>query len=184
MKDKHIIMRKSSGYSIWLMPTGEVYNKLSKILSTLSKKYFSPNFEPHVTLIGELIGSEEEILSKTLYLAGNLRPFNIRLTRVEYLDVYFRSLFVRVEETDDVIDANKKARKIFNRPTDSEYMPHLSLLYGMFTVEEKEKIISCIRKEFNVNFEVKSIHLFSTDGEPKDWYRVKEFPLKPHAIRN
>ncbi len=178
MEEKRIIIEKSRRYSIWLMPIGDVYNRLIKVISRLSKRYSSPNFEPHATLIGELIESEEDILSKTSQLSAVLRPFKIRLARVEYLDEYFRSLFIRVEETSDVIDANKKAREIFNRQSDPTYMPHLSLIYGIFTSKEKGKIIAEIGKEFNTNFEVESIHLFSTDGKPKDWYRVKEFTLK------
>lgn len=59
-----------------------------------------------------------------------------------------------------------------------KYIPHLSLMYGNFPSELKEKIIAEIGKDFNMNFEIKSIHLFSTLGEPEDWYRVKEFALQ------
>src|SRR5208337_2649697 len=96
-------------FSLWLKPTGEVYLTLANLIFDLSKEYFSPRFDPHVTLLGELTGSYEEIESRTSKLSANLRPYTIKLTRIEYLDEYFRSLFIRVEETEDAIEANLRA---------------------------------------------------------------------------
>lgn len=170
-------MTMAKRYSLWMMPSGDIYNRLAKTISQLNREYSTPNFEPHVTLIGRVVGSEEYILPKTSQLATLIRPYEIRLTAVDYLDEYFRCLFIRVEETEHVMDANLKARGIFNRQQDPKYMPHLSLMYGNFTPRIKEKIIAGIGREFNMKFEARSIHIFSTNGEPKDWYRVKELPL-------
>ncbi len=171
-------MKISKGYALWLMPSGDVYKRLAKIISQLSGEYSTPDFEPHVTLLPRLIGPEEEIVSKTSQLATLVRPYGIRLTKVDYLDEYFKCLFIKVEETEHVMDANAKAREIFNRQQDPKYMPHLSLLYGNFPPKTNEKIITEIGKDFDLTFEARSIHLFSCDGEPKDWYRVKGFGLK------
>jgi len=168
---------RGEGYSIWLIPTGEVYQKLSEIISQLSEKYSAPNFEPHVTLIGDLLGSKEEVISKTARLADLLKPFEIKLKKADYFDEYFRCLFIRAEKTDELIQVNDIAREIFARKSDPEYLPHSSLIYGNFDSEIKEKILTNLGKEFNLSFEVKSLHLFSTTGEIKDWYEIKEFPL-------
>ncbi|MGA2784592.1 MAG: hypothetical protein ABSF09_07845, partial [Candidatus Bathyarchaeia archaeon] len=93
-------------FSLWLMPTGDAYQALANLIFDLSKEYSSPRFAPHVTLLGELHGSEEEIKSRTSRLSANLKPYAIDLTRIEYLDEYFRSLFIRVEETEQVMQAN------------------------------------------------------------------------------
>lgn len=169
---------RAKGYSIWLTPTGEVYRKLAEIISQLSKKYSTPNFEPHLTLIGDLLGSEEEIISKALKLAERLKPFEIKLKKADYFDEYFKCLFIRAERSKEVIEVNNIAREIFNLNPNLEYMPHLSLMYGDLSPETKEEILADLGKEFDISFEVKSIHLFSTTGEVKDWYRVKEFFLK------
>lgn len=165
---------RAKGYSIWLIPAGEVYRKLAEIISQLSKKYSTPNFEPHLTLIGDLLRSEEEIISKTLELAEQLKPFEINLKKADYFDEYFKCLFIRAERSKEVIKANNIAREAFNLKLDPEYMPHLSLMYGNLSPETKEKILADLGKEFDLSFEVKSIHLFSTAGEAKDWSKVKE----------
>lgn len=171
-------MTRTEGYSLWLMPSGDVYNKLATLISRLSQEYSTPNFIPHVTLLGEIMGSREEILSSTSRLATLIPPYEINLTVLAYLKEYFKSLFIKVEETTDVMNANLKARKIFNRQPDPKYMPHLSLMYGDFSRRTKEEIIVRIGEGFKISFKARSIHLFSTNGEPRDWYRVKEFTLK------
>jgi len=169
-------MTKAKGYSIWLIPAGEVYQKLSEIISQLSEKYSAPNFEPHITLLGNLIGPEEDLISKTLKLTAQLKPFKINLKKADYLDEYFKCLFIRAEKTKELIRANNIAREAFNFKPDPEYMPHLSLMYGDLSSKTKEEILADLGKEFDLSFEVRSIHLFSTTGEVKDWYRIKEFP--------
>ncbi|MBU2577814.1 2'-5' RNA ligase family protein [Patescibacteria group bacterium] len=172
-------MTKAEGYSIWLIPSGDVYQELAKIISQLSEKYSTPNFEPHVTLIGagELVGTEEEMLSKTSKLTDLLRPFKIKLIKADYFDEYFRCVFIRAEKTKEITEVNNIARATFNLKLDPEYMPHFSLMYGDINPETKEKILADLGKEFDISFEVNSLHLFSTTGEVNDWHKVKEFPL-------
>jgi 2'-5' RNA ligase len=171
-------MLKTNVYSIWLIPTGEVYNRLNTLISKLSKNYNTPYFEPHVTLISKVLGSDNEIIQRTSQLSSLVRKYRIELNRVEYLDEYFRCLFLRLRETNEVMGANREAREIFGRKTDPKYMPHLSLMYGDFPPDKKREIIAEIGNEIQLTFDVESIHLFSTNNEPNDWYRIKEFSLK------
>ena len=167
-------------YSLWLMPIRDLYNKFATIVDTLSIKYASPKFEPHVTLLGSITTTEKEILEKTQKLARSIDSYTVNLTTVEYEDYYFRSLFVKAKKTPEVIDANRKAKEIFGMQTNQEYMPHLSLLYGDFSSTIKKEIIKKIGTDFISIFEVKSIHLFEAH-ENLDislWRRIKEFPLK------
>jgi 2'-5' RNA ligase len=171
-------MVTTKGYSLWLMPSGKTYDKLSNLISGLSKRFSTPVFEPHVTLIGEVEEPKEEVISKTRQLAKTIQPYVIKLTKAGYLDEYFRCIFIHAEESEDVVRANYLARKIFNRPNDPRYMPHLSLMYGEFTESIKHKIIAEIDKDIYLNFEAKSIFLYSTKGEVKDWTKTEEFPFE------
>ncbi len=71
--------------------------------------------------------------------------------------------------------ANAETQKIFGFP--EKYMPHLSLLYGNFPQEIKEEIMAEVG-DIGMSFVVKEIGLFSTEGEVKDWYRIKNFSLR------
>jgi 2'-5' RNA ligase len=167
------------GFSIWLMPYGDVRNHLAELISRLAVGSKTPVFEPHVTLLGSLIAPMSEVLSQTSELAKSIHPGVLKLTTVDFLDQFFRSVFIRVEKTQYIMDANSRARVIFNRLHDSDYLPHLSLVYGKIPMEEKKAMIAEeIGSDFNIVFEVRSLHLFSTYGEPKDWHRVEEFLLE------
>lgn len=170
-------MARVKGYSLWLMPEGDVYNRLKELMSGLGEKYKSPIFEPHVTLTGQVLGTEEEIVALTAGLAGNIKSFDIRLGGVACLDEYFRALFLKADETDEAINANLIARTVFNRESNPPYMPHLSLMYGDFSISTKKEIISSLGNKFDIAFEARSIHIYSTKGVPEEWSRVKAFPL-------
>ncbi len=160
------------------MPTGHVYSKLTRLISRLSRQWSTDNFEPHVTLLGSLLDSEEAILSRTSQLAPCIKPYEIKLTTVDYLDEFFRCLFFKVETTESVMDANLKARSFFQRRRDPKHRPHLSLMYGNLAPAAKEKIVAKIAHESHWQFEVRTIHVYSTTGKPRDWFRVREFALK------
>jgi len=170
-------MTSKTAFSLWLIPTGEVYDALENLISDLSKRYSSPRFTPHVTLLGELTGSHEEIETRASRLSVNLRPHAIKLTKLEYLDEYFRSLFIRVEETKEIIEANLRAREVFNRQRDPKYMPHLSILYGDFPSATKDEIIKRIGRESTLSFEVRSLHLVDTSSRPEEWFTTRKFPF-------
>lgn len=164
-------------YSIWLKPTGEVRAELAGIISRLSREYSAPLFEPHVTLIGEFTGEEKQLIAQTRQLAGQLDPFVVQLGEVGYLDTFYRCLFVRVQETEPVMQANAQARKVFHPESDDGYMPHLSLLYANLPPALKEEMMTQIGRSFHRSFPVDGIHLVSTQGETKDWYHLGEFAL-------
>ncbi len=164
-------------YSIWLKPTGEARAELAGVISRLSREHSTPLFEPHVTLVGELIGQGEDFGARTRQLAGQLRPFVVEFGEVGFLPEFYRCLFFHVRETEPAIKANALARKVFRRESDGKYMPHLSLLYGNLPPAVKLETMAQIGQTLQRSFLVDRIHLVSTQGEPKDWYSLGEFAL-------
>ena len=164
-------------YSIWLMPSGQVREELASIITHLSKEYDATLFPPHVTLIGHLSNSEQDLIAKAQQLAASLQPYELRLGMVGYTEEFHRSLFVHIEQTEPVKEPNRIARQVIDCPNHPKYKPHKSLLYGHFTPALKESIISKIGKQFTQKFQATSIYLYSTLGETKDWYRLGEFAI-------
>jgi 2'-5' RNA ligase len=165
-------------YSLWLIPSGKTYYMLANLIFKLSRKFSTPNFQPHVTLIGKLT-SRKELIKRTLQLASQISPYKIRFSRLDYFDDYFQNLVMRVEKTEEVMNANSKAKEIFG-VEDERYMPHLSLLYGSLPRRTREEIVKNINEEHHLTdleFEVTSLHLFSTEGKVREWYELGEFIL-------
>ena len=163
---------KEETYSLWLMPTGQTRDGLKKLISELSKKYSTPRFEPHVTLIGEIQSLLTAARPKTEKLATLIKPFEIRLREVAYLDQYFRCVFVKAEKTTALMNAHSIAHIEFEQNNTKSYMPHLSLVYGDLATSTKRRIIHEIGKELVLDFGVTDIHLYYTGGKPKEWHPI------------
>jgi 2'-5' RNA ligase len=165
-------------HSIWLMPSGKINDDLSTKISQLSHQYATPVFPPHITLLGELNGNGSELAAQMLHLAARICPIQVTLTKADFLDDYFRCLFLRVEETPTLLQANQEARAIFHREQDPKFMPHLSLMYGNFDAGTKKPLVASIGLEFNQTFSVSQLHLFSISADPADWRRVQTAELQ------
>ena len=167
-------MEKSATYSLWLEPTGETAYKLQQRIKELSKKHDTPVFSPHVTLLGGLTASQTELVALTNTLASSAKPFDLKLSKAGYLDTYYQSLFIHIAQNEGLTHLHENACRLFDCPDayKDEYMPHLSLIYGDLTREQKEKILNNIGREFYIQFTVKKIMLLHTDGMPNQWKKI------------
>jgi 2'-5' RNA ligase len=160
------------------MPRGDVCDRLSLILNRLSARYDAPEFSPHVTLLGGCVGQSSELICKSARVASGLRPFTLRLEEIDFLDEYFRCLFVRAALTEPLRKARQAARQAFGHSHEPVFMPHLSLLYGNFPRTLKEGVMAEMGLGLDVQFKVRSLHLYRTHGEPRLWRRVASFGLE------
>ena len=167
-------------YHIWLMPASEAYGLLFATIAELSVKHDAPRFEPHVTLLGDLPGSEQDIVAKMSLLARQLDSYDIHLTDPAHDDQYFRCLYLNVQETALVMEANANAKAIFSQAeaNDIPYRPHLSLLYGNYSISLKTQIIATLPSFQGLSFAVTSLRLVRAEStNPKDWHKIAEFAL-------
>lgn len=165
-------------YSLWFMPTEAVERKFSQLIVQLAEHHSSPTFPPHVTLIGSIEAHEEEVISKTQELASLIHPFPIQLTTIAYTDSYYRALFVKVDHSTEILTTYQQARKLFSSHQKTGYMPHLSLLYGIFPIEIKKEIIKEIGETFTNTFEADTLYLYLTEGAASDWQGIRAFSLQ------
>jgi 2'-5' RNA ligase len=165
-------------HSLWLMPTGDVCNRLSRVLHQLSARYGAPEFSPHVTLLGGCVGPRRELIRQSARVASALQPFTIRLEEIDFRDEYFRCLFVHAALTAPLRKAHQAARQAFGRGREPAFMPHLSLLYGNFPRSLKEAVIAQMGPRLDVQFKVRSLHLYRTRGYPHHWRRIESFGLE------
>ena len=169
--------KRPSSYSLWLMPSGEVRQRLAGAIFDLSREYGTPAFEPHVTLAGGIVGPASEVAGKMRDLARRIPPLTVRLTALDGLEEYFRCLFVRVAVTQPIMRANKAACEVFRLERQPAFMPHLSLLYGSLPASVKQRIIASLGRQFELEFKARSLHLYLITSEPMAWRRMARFGL-------
>ncbi len=169
---------ETEGFSLWFMPTGDLYEELKELIDRLAEEHGAPPFLPHLTLLGTVTGPEKEIIEKTSLLASELTPFDITLKGVGTEEAFFRCLFLKAAKDRVLMETNEKARALFHKEEASAFMPHLSLMYGDFTPARKAAVIADAHlSDFAASFRVESLHLFSTPGPSERWRHTKEFPF-------
>lgn len=161
-----------ASYHLWLKPSGPPYNVLARAIRELARELGAPVFEPHMTLLGHLEGSEDDHRRRTELLARELSPFPIVLTDAAHGDAYFQCLFLRVQQSSAVMDAHARACRAFDRPTGA-YMPHVSLVYGLYPDARKQAIIAGLPAALRTSFAASAVYLIKAASEdPKDWHEV------------
>ena len=169
---------EAPSYHLWLKPSGKAYDILAEAIRELSRTLQAPLFDPHVTLLSRLTGSEPEDLVRTEQLAAQLRPFQIILTEPSFRDDYFQCLFMKVQETPPVIEAHSTAKAVFAHKTEM-FMPHLSLVYGLYPIELKQKTIAALSPHLRLAFESKTVSLIKSNSDaPEDWQEMARIPME------
>ena len=169
-------MPENDSYALWIMPEGEAYSLTDSYIEKLSKTFNLPGFEPHVTI---LAGISQAAISKVRGFAEILAPFWIRLAgQPEYLDEYFRCLFLKAHETPELMDTISKAGKLFGDEGSPQF-PHLSLAYGSLPVETKHEMIRTLGNTPEIAFEARHLSLLHASVEMpiESWKVVERFPL-------
>ncbi|MFH2019929.1 MAG: hypothetical protein ABIJ34_00805 [archaeon] len=168
-------MEKARGISLWIMPTNGSYERLVALIKNLANKYNGPIFEPHITLLGDITRSKEDVITRAIQLAMLFRPFQISLQQTSYLDEYFRCIYA-IAESQELIKMNDFSRRFYYMESGKKFMGHLSLLYGYYTEEMKKEIV----KNISVNeiITVEELCVVDTNGYPEDWKIIRKISLK------
>ena len=165
-------------YSIWLLPYGSNNEKLSEIISKLSKRFShshqTPKFEPHVTLIGQIKANEKEVIKKVEDLASCTEPFHLKLGNTEHSENYFKCLFAQVENAHELAKIRKNAEESFccHEP----YFPHLSIMYGLFSTEEREALTREMGN-LELSLDIRKTAVYLTSGSTERWNCIATFDL-------
>lgn len=193
-------------YSIWLEPpagTAIAAKSADFIKAQAARIAGAPLFVPHVTLAGGFVGAEDEIRVKTRQLASELGSEAGPLfwgAECEVQDVaigqaYFQCVYMRMVPSSQLAKAHEMAAAAFGIPAGNglgkPYMPHLSLVYGDLTAEEREGVAAAAKdvlgsdSAVNAGFTADRIALWRTDISDRScrsWERVDFFPLQGSEV--
>lgn len=164
-------------YTLWLMPDQTTYEKLSQLIVDLSTIHETPTFEPHVTLLSGITDDLELAIQKAKELANSLTPISATLTKIEFLELYYRCLFFCTNESSELMEARSLAEQIFEHTQITPFIPHVSFLYGSLPVFQKEAIIANLGDNFFIDFRMPKLRLVKTLRSPEHWELIAEFEL-------
>jgi len=163
----------ASRYHLWLKPARGVSERFAGVIQQFALELDAPTFDPHITLLGNLNGSDAEQVARANELAPRLQPFRIHVSGPAFGEDYFHCVFLLVELTPPLFHAHALACQIFHQEGNSHYLPHLSLVYGQYLESRKKDIIAKLPASLCHPFEATHLSLIRACSEdPKDWREV------------
>ena len=167
--------RKGRTYSIWLMPDGKCANSVSKIINDISKKYNTPVFKPHVTLIGDC---EKEKCYKiySILKKKKIQPIKVILKDFGYKNFFFQCLYINVIKSYQLCKTRDFLIKNLKINSKKIYEPHMSIVYSNLKINEKKKIIKKL-KTFKDYFIADKLFLAVNDYDNLNWKVIKKIRI-------
>jgi 2'-5' RNA ligase len=167
----------SQTYSLWLAPAGDVRDALARLIDELAGQYGGPHFPPHITLIGSVVGTEDEIARLARPVAAQTSALHVEFDGLGAEDVYFRSLYLVAKQAPALMAANQLARQVFANDRPEPFRPHLSLLYGEYSAETKQAISEAIQARLPTSCEAATLDVYQTEPPVEAWRLVRRFAL-------
>ncbi len=166
-------------YALWLVPSDEASVDLRKTMYRLSQRYSTPLVEPHVTLLSGIEGIESEVRGGAKLFAERCGPVPLFLEAAAHSESYFRSVYVQVTLSSELLRAHDFAMESFPLTTAVEFAPHLSLAYGVDGVEDRERIVNEIGRSLSAAFVIERMHLYAASSAVPavEWKVIQVYSL-------
>jgi putative hydrolase of the HAD superfamily len=163
---------------LWLVPEERCERQFAALISSLSRCFSGPTFDPHVTLLGSMDADGDALADRMRGLAGRLPPLSLHPLAVSCLNDYYRSLFVDLELGPQLGVAREEARRAFEVPfAGRPYTPHLSLYYGELAAPLKQQLCEELREGIPPAFTADRLRLVAGGARPGDWREVLTLDL-------
>ena len=139
---------------------------------------------PHVTVVGDVEGTLDEIAQRAEKLAKRTRPLEARLTSIEWKDGnYFRSFYVLIDETAGFSKLYEDTCAVMGKCQTRPY--HMSIMY---TDKLSDSARAAVRDSLYAGRGAKSLGstvrlnrlvvCFTTGLPPEEWTCPKEIKLE------
>lgn len=162
-------------HSIWLMPTADDAAMLTRIVDDLARRFGTPRFQPHLTLVEDMERSVGDLAPLVEDVAAGIGPFAAPVAAIGVSALFFRSFYARFIAEGPLLELKRRAIEKILPGDIAEFMPHISLAYDVAeTLEKRDAVV-----------EVENLLL----GNPVHFDRVcvvasgKELPIEGWAIR-
>ncbi|XP_038722395.1 cyclic phosphodiesterase-like [Tripterygium wilfordii] len=173
-------------YSVWAIPPDDVIVRLKKLMDGLRSEFGGPQFEPHITVVGAVSLTLDDAVTKFRSACNGLQGYNATVDRV-VIGIFSQCIYLLIHPTPEVVEANIHCTGYFGyNKSSTNYMPHMSLLYGDLTDEEKKKAqekANVLDESINgLSFPITRLALYETDPKDKtlkSWEKVAECSLNP-----
>ncbi len=170
----------TDAYSVWLMPKAAWAREFKRIVDDLADRFGTPQFVPHLTLIG---GRSFDLADLRRRVAA-VPPGTVAIWRpiidVAIGDAFFRSFYALFGAEGALLALKRRTDRAVFGSESKEFMPHVSLLYGLVEAGRKVAVAMELRAKLTgetVRFDRIEIVRSGDDVPVADWETVEAFGL-------
>jgi len=153
--------------------------RFNALIDALAARCRGPVFSSHITLIGGLEGTGDDLSRLASGLAAEVPAFDVKLNTLDTGDSFYQCVFLRAEISDALIKARQLADEVFasclkeeGRAPRDPFVPHLSLVYGDLDDAQKQDLTAGLEAALATTYKADTISLWQTTGPPSAWRRV------------
>jgi putative hydrolase of the HAD superfamily len=124
----------------WLLPEPSAEQVLSERISSLAAQVGAPVFSPHVTIYAGTLEPVDDIHQQLRTAISDVAPVSLRVIGIRASERLSKTLYLQFEPSAVVAELSERLRSAAVEPSDYQLDPHLSLLYAVLTLTEKERL--------------------------------------------
>ena len=164
----------SGVHSIWLMPAAADAAAFERMVDDLARRFGSPLFQPHLTLVEDMERGVADLAPLVEEVTAGIGSFTAPVAAIGVSALFFRSFYARFVAEGPLLELKRRAIEKILSSDIMEFMPHISLAYGVAETLEKRGAVA----------EAENLLL----GKPVDFDRVcvvasgKELPIERWSI--
>ncbi len=168
-------------YSIWLVPSGSQRTQAAAVIDALAAYYRTPRFDPHVTVLGDIKGTLQDVEKVALELARRTkRPIEVGVRRISWdTGDYWRSFYLEFGSSRALDKLYKDTCEVAGRCHKLPY--HMSLMYtNDLSEQEKRAAAANLFSQFDLLDSMVLDHLrICTSGDvPEKWTCLVDIKLQ------
>lgn len=169
----HIYM---STFGIILIPAASQLTKYNNIIHSLSKKYSTPDFEAHITILTQLEAKEKDFTTTVGQIVKDFKKIKVSFLGMNFSSTIHHCVLAQIKMSPQLLTLHNELASKLKDPDKTPYFPHMSLMYGNLTPEKRLYISNQVKLgKYLLLDQIVVVH---ADGDlPSDWTEVAKFKL-------
>ncbi|XP_062001868.1 cyclic phosphodiesterase-like isoform X1 [Rosa rugosa] len=171
-------------YAVWALPPTHVLPRIKTVMEGLRAEFGGPEIEPHITVLGSMLRTEEDAIQQFKDACNIITRFECNVDHIETSRFFYQCVSLIIDPIEDLWGEIGRFVRIFEHTFPC--CPHLSLLYGYLTDEEKkrakEKVTTIDEGFASLSFDVTRFVLCKMNIQDKSqhsWEKILAIDLQP-----
>ena len=131
----------------WLIPAEPARSYFASVIRDLAARFDAPIFEPHLTIYGTTMESEDGA-ALLQQVVADCPTYSLRLRGVGYSDEFTKTVFAEFHPNEALSRLSTNFREASMIKDDYELNPHVSLIYKTMPPDRKAEIASSVNFPF------------------------------------